>query len=145
MARLRSPRKSTRELYNAAYHRIRTLNSRRLVWEQDTYPTGFNCPSENECSRGWVACGCLEDAEKEHTANLQTVKEANRLLTVPIDGHSMLFASKSYADRLNFLDFSGRDYDFALNPELHKKLAAKRKIGLGYRFRTKISKAMEGK
>lgn len=125
-------RPTAKESYAQAYHRIRTLNSSQLIWDGDTYPTGYDCRYYHECDRdNHYSCACAMAENERHTAHRETLKEAQRLLTERVRGYDR-FAAKSYADRLNHLDHWGHEIELTMIPnyQLWLKLNLAKKRGV---------------
>lgn len=113
-------RVTTKELYQAAYHRVRTFHSKDLYIAEDSYPIGFGCDGCEHYNHCW----CEEDYNREHTAQAKTQAEANRLLGLPMPYVGFLVAAaQSYVHRLEYLDAWGREnYKRPLNATLTNKL-----------------------
>lgn len=126
-------KKSAKESYTEAYHRLRTFQSLELVWEADTYPTGYDCEGYQECNTSHPDCMCFREEVERHTAHRETLKEAQSLLNSPINPYYIRLAAKAYADRMEYLDFLGREIEPCPNYQLNQKLLAARVRNRGLR------------
>jgi len=121
----------TRWRYEDHCHRIRVFYSTQLIWEEDTYPVGFDCPSAKDCQRYDCDCSCINNHNARLRANKETLDEAKRLMNERVSVLNVKQASLSIALRFEYLDFAGRTIERPLNEALTRKLRAKKKIGLG--------------
>lgn len=119
---------TVKEYYLAAYHRIRVFHSDELYRAEDNYPIGFGCNQCSDEAGRHGPCYCQEEYAHEMDIQARVMSEAHRLLNVPVSRELTIRAAKSYAHRLEYMDYEGKSKP--IYSPLRQRLRAKRKRGI---------------